>query len=289
MTFAPNSSPSFAQQRHWHLLWWLLHWTVMLDTADAALQWGSGFFPRSTASPTAAATATAPFPALLKYRHLDVSEEVATQHGILGPWPSHGLFRDTLQQRRHNIKSRPDFESMESLLNVSTHAPPIAVTTTISGTGSTFASFTTFGQLPQSHHVVTNIHELRRKILDEQLPLLAIKIQQPISMVTTASAAATTTTATATASSSTTANPPLSLSNHAVLQVLAERVASRSTPGRRAAHDTHRVALAIEGGGLRGAACSGMAAAIATLGLTDAFDSVWGSSAGAVIGAYLVR
>jgi hypothetical protein len=32
-----------------------------------------------------------------------------------------------------------------------------------------------------------------------------------------------------------------------------------------------------------------MAAAIAGLGLTDAFDVIYGSSAGSVIGAYMVR
>jgi patatin-like phospholipase/acyl hydrolase len=43
------------------------------------------------------------------------------------------------------------------------------------------------------------------------------------------------------------------------------------------------------GGGMRGAVSAGMAAAIAGLGLTDAFDVIYGSSAGSVIGAYMVR
>jgi hypothetical protein len=270
---------------------------MMLDTSDAALQWagGGGLLPRSmVTSPTTPAprfqAATNAAAAQLKYRQLDVSEEVASQRGILGPWPSHGLFRGALQRRSNDHDRRHDFESMASL-NASTallnqEAPDNAICDdrhqATATTTSTFASFTTFGQLPAPPHVVTNVHELRQKILDEQLPLSAIQIRRPIWAASNSATAASSTTA---------ANPPppLALSNHAVLQVLADRVASRSTPGRRAAHDTHHVALAIEGGGLRGAVCSGMAAAIATLGLTDAFDSVWGSSAGAVIGAYLVR
>ena len=43
----------------------------------------------------------------------------------------------------------------------------------------------------------------------------------------------------------------------------------------------------VAGGGMRGSVSAGMAAAIATLGLCDAFDSVYGSSAGSVVGAYM--
>jgi hypothetical protein len=307
-TLAPTQSSSlssFALRRHGHLLaWWLWSSTMMLDTSDAALQWGGGggLLPRSAVSPTPAQhfqATTSTAAAQLKYRQLDVSEEVTSQRGILGPWPNHGLFRDTLKRRNNDIESRQDFESMASrnastaLLKEALDNPICddrhqATATTTSGS-STFASFTTFGQLPAPPHVVTNVHELRQKILDEQLPLSAIRIQRPIWAASNSIASAATVATAATAANPPPPPPPLELSNHAVLQVLADRVASRSTPGRRAAHDTHHVALAIEGGGLRGAVCSGMAAAIATLGLTDAFDSVWGSSAGAVIGAYLVR
>lgn len=48
------------------------------------------------------------------------------------------------------------------------------------------------------------------------------------------------------------------------------------------------LALAIEGGGMRGAVSAGMASAIAVLGLSNVFDSIYGSSAGSVIGAYMV-
>jgi len=52
--------------------------------------------------------------------------------------------------------------------------------------------------------------------------------------------------------------------------------------------DGCRVALAIEGGGMRGCISAGMICAIHHLNLTSAFDVVYGSSAGTIIGTYLV-
>lgn len=52
--------------------------------------------------------------------------------------------------------------------------------------------------------------------------------------------------------------------------------------------DGFRVALAIEGGGMRGCVTAGMVAAIHCLGLEDTIDVVYGSSAGTVIGAYFI-
>lgn len=78
------------------------------------------------------------------------------------------------------------------------------------------------------------------------------------------------------------------LGNHPVLRILRQRVQTNSTPGNRETSDTAHIALAIEGGGMRGAVSAGMAAAIASLGLTDAFDSVYGSSAGSIVGAYMI-
>ncbi|GKY96086.1 hypothetical protein MPSEU_000568700 [Mayamaea pseudoterrestris] len=52
--------------------------------------------------------------------------------------------------------------------------------------------------------------------------------------------------------------------------------------------DGCKVALAIEGGGMRGCISAGMAAAINYLNLTDGFDVIYGSSAGTVIGSYLL-
>jgi predicted patatin/cPLA2 family phospholipase len=71
-----------------------------------------------------------------------------------------------------------------------------------------------------------------------------------------------------------------------ILQVLRERSRQGSTPGQRG--DDARVALVIEGGSSRGAYSSGMTAAIEKLGLLPLFDAVYGSSAGALNGAWLL-
>jgi hypothetical protein len=73
---------------------------------------------------------------------------------------------------------------------------------------------------------------------------------------------------------------------HEVLRAIKARVESLSKPGAR--KDKFKIALAIEGGGMRGSVAAGMAAALEQLGLTDAFDVVYGSSAGALVGAYFV-
>lgn len=71
-----------------------------------------------------------------------------------------------------------------------------------------------------------------------------------------------------------------------VLQVLRDRSEQGSTPASRA--DDARVALVIEGGSSRGAYSSGMTVAIERLGLLPLFDAVYGSSAGALNGAWLL-
>ena len=78
------------------------------------------------------------------------------------------------------------------------------------------------------------------------------------------------------------------LFSHEVLNLLHQRYHSQSTPMSRSANDTSILALSIEGGGMRGAVSGGMAAAIACLGLSNAFDSIYGSSAGSIIGSYFV-
>ena len=78
------------------------------------------------------------------------------------------------------------------------------------------------------------------------------------------------------------------LFSHDVLNLLQKRYRTKSTPMSRAPDDTAMLALSIEGGGMRGAVSGGMAAAIACLGLSNAFDSVYGSSAGSIIGSYFV-
>lgn len=73
---------------------------------------------------------------------------------------------------------------------------------------------------------------------------------------------------------------------HRLTSVLADRLAAGSRPGART--DGHRVALAIEGGGMRGSVSAGMALAIHELGLLNAFDAVYGASAGALTAAWLL-
>jgi predicted patatin/cPLA2 family phospholipase len=73
---------------------------------------------------------------------------------------------------------------------------------------------------------------------------------------------------------------------HPVALVLRERAERGSQPGKR--DDPHRVALALEGGGMRGVVSAGMTAALERLGLKPCFDLGVGSSAGAINGAALL-
>jgi predicted patatin/cPLA2 family phospholipase len=73
---------------------------------------------------------------------------------------------------------------------------------------------------------------------------------------------------------------------HEVLELIEERVQAGSRPGHR--DDPHRIVLSIEGGGMRGTVSAGMALALHELGVVSAFDAVYGSSAGALTGAWLL-
>jgi predicted acylesterase/phospholipase RssA len=73
---------------------------------------------------------------------------------------------------------------------------------------------------------------------------------------------------------------------HQLLEILGERLRTGSVPGRR--DDGLRIALAIEGGGMRGTVSAGMALALHERGLMPAFDAVYGASAGAITGAWLL-
>jgi len=75
-------------------------------------------------------------------------------------------------------------------------------------------------------------------------------------------------------------------STHPVAELIRARAASGSRPGAR--DDPHRVALVIEGGGMRGVVTSGMTHALEKLGYRDAFDEVHGVSAGTLTAAYFV-
>ncbi|MDL5157771.1 patatin-like phospholipase family protein [Actinomycetospora termitidis] len=75
-------------------------------------------------------------------------------------------------------------------------------------------------------------------------------------------------------------------SRHRVLDLLASRRAEGSGPGDRS--DPYRLALAIEGGGSRATYSSGMVLGLERLGLARCFDAVYGASAGALAGSWLV-
>ena len=117
---------------------------------------------------------------------------------------------------------------------------------------------------------VRNVGELRQEVLQNRVPLKDIGFNltaHPVNATTVTTE---------------------QLSNHDVIKIISQRVRTNSTPGNRAPGDRAHLALAIEGGGMRGAVSAGMAAAIASLGLSDAFDSVYGSSAGCIVGAYMI-
>jgi predicted patatin/cPLA2 family phospholipase len=67
---------------------------------------------------------------------------------------------------------------------------------------------------------------------------------------------------------------------HATLQVLRQRALGGSLPGAR--RDPFKLGLVVEGGGMRGCVSGGALQALADLGLLNIFDSVYGSSAGAI-------
>ena len=70
------------------------------------------------------------------------------------------------------------------------------------------------------------------------------------------------------------------------LELIRQRVSRGDRPGER--QDGFKLALVIEGGGMRGVVSGGMVSALEFLGLRDVFDAVYGSSSGAMAGAYFV-
>jgi predicted patatin/cPLA2 family phospholipase len=73
---------------------------------------------------------------------------------------------------------------------------------------------------------------------------------------------------------------------HPVAELIRARAAAGSRPGAR--DDAHRVALVLEGGGMRGVVSAAMTSALERLGLSRCFDLVVGASAGAINGAALI-
>ncbi len=67
---------------------------------------------------------------------------------------------------------------------------------------------------------------------------------------------------------------------------VAELIRARRAASSRA--DGHRLVLVVEGGGSRGVYSSGMVSALEELGVAAVFDAVYGTSAGAINGAWLL-
>ena len=76
--------------------------------------------------------------------------------------------------------------------------------------------------------------------------------------------------------------------DHPVIKVVLDRWKKNSVPGNRERDDVDKVALAIEGGGMRGCVSAGATAALQYLGLADSVDIVYGSSAGSMVGSYFI-
>ena len=76
------------------------------------------------------------------------------------------------------------------------------------------------------------------------------------------------------------------MSSPTVLDIMRKRKAEGSLPNQR--KDPHRLALVVEGGGMRGAISAGMATALHELGYRNVFDVMVGSSAGAMNLLYML-
>jgi predicted patatin/cPLA2 family phospholipase len=74
--------------------------------------------------------------------------------------------------------------------------------------------------------------------------------------------------------------------NHPVIEAITTRWEHGSRPGQRT--DGFTIGLAIEGGSMRGVVSAGMVTGLEFLGLLPCFDVVYGTSAGAINGAYFL-
>jgi len=127
---------------------------------------------------------------------------------------------------------------------------------------------------PKITHTATTAAGLRNMVFVEHFKLSDITVA-PFNSIQTP---------TATTRFQTQPPPP---PQHEVLRAITARTQPGSKPGFRK-NDKNTIGLIIEGGGMRASVGAGMLSAIAVLDLADAFDLVYGSSAGAICGAYFV-
>lgn len=78
----------------------------------------------------------------------------------------------------------------------------------------------------------------------------------------------------------------LKTNNHPVLELMQQRRSERSLPGKRT--DDAKLALVVEGGGMRATVSGGMVVALEQLGLTNVFDRIYGASGGLFNACYLM-
>ncbi|KAK9839773.1 hypothetical protein WJX81_000473 [Elliptochloris bilobata] len=80
--------------------------------------------------------------------------------------------------------------------------------------------------------------------------------------------------------------PPSPQAEHPALEAVKARWLGGSRPGKRV--DSFKVGLVVEGGGMRGVVSGGALQAMHDLEMLDAFDAVYGSSAGAINATYFL-
>jgi predicted acylesterase/phospholipase RssA len=184
-----------------------------------------------------------------RYRRLDGDDEVTID----------GAKLPKFWNRPSNLLNQTMFVSP-----LSDESLPIAITE-VRNTSTEMQQVLTTESLAASPAIISNVQQLRSAVLDEGRDLKDLELELKETELQVKD-----------------------LCQHEVIQLILKRHREKSVPGQRSEGDRARLALAIEGGGMRGAVGGGMVAAIASLGLLDAFDVVYGSSAGSVVGAYMV-
>lgn len=192
---------------------------------------------------------TASFPQ--RYRHLDDLETSA------------GTSSNSNERARYFWKSSSSLRNSTFYLVSPLFRSPSSITDQDSSFESLAVRNTQKKRVVSKKRVIQNVQQLRKAVLDDGLELKQTQLEYEPATIDVQE-----------------------LLSHDVIQLISKRAASNSLPGRRT--DNATLALSMEGGGMRGAVSAGMAAAIASLGLHDAFDAIYGSSAGSVVGAFMV-
>lgn len=268
---SPGSALKVASQKNTAITVLMVTWLILgvLCLTDAI---------RPSAPPSAGKKGLARRPfRKLWYRHLDDDQDDDRRQGkipsVVGSFPRkrRAKLQDDLSFNTDDLPGSVSKEALAEELSslmegIETLAEEVERTRSI----PPIASGKKAGQTSEKKdgYKIKTVQELRQAVLDEGKELRELELAEDAQLLVNATAH--------------------ELLNHEVVQLIAKRFRTGSTPGNRGPDDTARLALAIEGGGMRGAVSAGMASAIASLGLCDSFDAVYGSSAGSVIGAYMI-